>query len=341
MQHRISGKLPLLNKNGTLNEPGYATSLVSKYKKEDIKANKLRIKEWDYYLIVNDRENYALAICIDDNRYMGLANASFYNFTKKTKQESLVPLIMPMGKLNMPVDSSQGDIYFENSLCTFEVALGDKTRHLKGKYSKSKAHNVSEFDILLEQPPMDTMVIATPWKEDPKAFYYNQKINCMRASGYCIVDGEKYTFDRDFDFGTLDWGRGVWTYDNTWYWGSGNCIVDGHDFGYNIGYGFGDTTAASENMLFYDGKCHKLDRIEFEIPEDDIMKPWKIISNDGRFDMDFVPLYDNRTKISIGIISQDAHQVFGRISGNAILDAGKVIKLDKVLVFNEKVRNKY
>ena len=65
--------------------------------------------------------------------------------------------------------------------------------------------------------------------------------------------------DAATDFGTLDWGRGVWTHDNTWYWGSGNGYVNGKPFGFNIGYGFGNTSAASENALFYDGKIHKLE----------------------------------------------------------------------------------
>ena len=53
---------------------------------------------------------------------------------------------------------------------------------------------------------------------------FNQKINCMRASGYFLFDGKRYEFNPTADFGTLDWGRGVWTYDNTWYWGSGNWL---------------------------------------------------------------------------------------------------------------------
>ena len=44
--------------------------------------------------------------------------------------------------------------------------------------------------------------------------------------------------------------------------------MNGKPFGFNIGYGFGDTSAASENMLFYDGTAHKLDDVTFHIPKD-------------------------------------------------------------------------
>lgn len=188
---------------------------------------------------------------------------------------------------------------------------------------------------------MDTMVIATPWKEKKTAFYYNQKINCMRASGKATFDGKEYVFDPATDFGTLDWGRGVWTYDNTWYWGSGNMDIDGHSFGFNIGYGFGDTTAASENILFYDGKCHKLDDVTFNIPASGYTDPWTFTSSDGRFEMEFKPIIDRAAKIDVKFIITDQHQVFGRLSGKAILDDGTVIEVKDMLCFAEDVHNKY
>ena len=102
-------------------------------------------------------------------------------------------------------------------------------------------------------------------------------------------------------FAVLDWGRGVWTYDNTWYWGSASGIVGGHTFGFNIGYGFGDTSAASENMLFYDGIAHKLSQVRFNIPlkdgKEDYLSPWTFSSDDGRFEMRFVPILDRSDRI--------------------------------------------
>ena len=72
----------------------------------------------------------------------------------------------------------------------------------------------------------------------------------MRASGSALFNGKEYKLDPERNFGTLDWGRGVWTYDNTWYWSSGNGIVKGKTFGFNLGYGFGNTAAASEIIIF-------------------------------------------------------------------------------------------
>ena len=70
------------------------------------------------------------------------------------------------------------------------------------------------------------MVICTPF-EKPAHFYYNQKINCMRAEGTVRIGGEEYRFDPKDSFAVLDWGRGVWTYHNTWYWGSASGLAEG------------------------------------------------------------------------------------------------------------------
>ena len=173
------------------------------------------------------------------------------------------------------------------------------------------------------------MVICTPF-DKPGHFYYNQKINCMRAAGTVRIGGQTYTFDPADSFGVLDWGRGVWTYHNTWYWGSASGQVDGVPFGWNIGYGFGDTSAASENMLFYGGRAHKLGQVTFHIPmagkRENYLAPWRFTSDDGRFEMDFAPILDRAACTDVKLIKSDQHQVFGRFTGTALLDDGSRIE---------------
>lgn len=120
---------------------------------------------------------------------------------------------------------------------------------------------------------------------------------------------------------------------------------DGSRFGWNIGYGFGNTSAASENMLFYNGKSHKLDEVTFNIPvkngKDDYMSPWTFTSNDGRFEMNFTPILDRQAPLNVGVICMLPHQVFGKFNGKAILDDGTVIEVKDMVGFAEKVHNKW
>lgn len=338
MQHEITQNGPLLNANGTLREPGWARSLLLDYRRADVKAGKLRIKEWDYYIVTND--SFGVALTIADNSYMGLISASVLEFEKPWEQTTTVLTAFPMGKYRLPETSSAGDTLYGDKRVQMAFRVQPGERRLSCRFARFLGEDALELELTLAQPPMDSMVIATPF-DAPRAFYYNQKINCMPASGVMTLGSRRFEFAPETSFGTLDWGRGVWTYDNTWYWGNGNGIVNGKPFGFNIGYGFGNTSAASENLLLYGGVAHKLSRVQFNIPEESFLKPWTFSSEDGRFEMDFVPVIDRAARTNALIIESDQHQVFGRFTGRAVLDDGTALELKDFLGFAEKVRNRY
>lgn len=337
--HEVTKKQRLLNEKGSIEECGWSRRQLQIYDRRDIKASKFRIKEWDYYLVMN--QDYGVAFTLSDDGYIGLQSVSLLDFKKGWEHTETILNILPMGKFHMPPESSKGDVVYEDKRLKLAFRLEPDKRIIRCEFLKFYQGKPFSCHIELSQPDMDSMVIATPWKEDKKAFYYNQKINCMRAKGYAEFDGKLYEFQPQTAFGTLDWGRGVWTYDNTWFWGNGNMDIDGHSFGFNIGYGFGDNTSATENMLFYDGKAHKLEDVTFHIPKDSYRKPWKFSSSDGRFTMDFVPVLDRAARISALVIESDQHQVFGRMTGKAVLDDGTVINVKDKMCFAEKVHNRY
>lgn len=338
--HEVTKVQSLLKPDGTLREPGWSRRLYQVYDRKDIRKRKTRIKEWDYYLVLS--KDFGFAFTLSDDGYIGLQSVSLLEFGDKPWEHTETVLnAFPMGKMKMPSNTDEGSPSYSDKRLNmvFEKTAGK--RRITCSFKNFMDSKTLTCDITLEQPDMDTMVIATPWKEDKKAFYYNQKINCMRASGRCTFDGKTYEFNPETDFGTLDWGRGVWTYDNTWNWGSGNGVVNGKPFGFNIGYGFGDTSAASENIIFYDGVGHKLDDITFNIPESSYTDPWTITSSDGRFEMDFVPIIDRAAKIDAKVIVSDQHQVFGKMSGTAVLDDGTKLEIKDLVCFCERVHNKY
>lgn len=342
--HEVTAVQPLLTEKGSLREPGWSRKLYQQYDRNAIKAPKFRIKEWDYYLVVGD--DFALAFTISDDGYIGLQSVSLLELGENPWEHTETVLnAFPMGKLKMPPTSDKGDVKYHDKRLNMDFIKTEGHRHITCDFKNFFEGKDFSCDIDLEQPEMETMVIATPWKEKETAFYYNQKINTMRASGTATYNGKTYMFDPSRNFGTLDWGRGVWTYDNTWYWGSGNGVVNGKRFGFNLGYGFGDTKAASENVIFYDGKVHKFDDIKFNIPEKNGVKcytePWTFTSSDGRFEADFIPVLDRAAKIDVKVIVTDQHQVFGRMTGKAILDDGEILEFRDLLCFAEDVHNKY
>ena len=341
-QHEITKAAPLLDASGNLTEPGWARSLLPVYCRSQIRAPKTRIKEWDYYCITDG--HIGLALTIADNGYMGLDSISFLNFDERWEITKSPMRLFPMGKTHLPESSRLGASEIAASGYALAFYHEDGARQLSFHMDNFRGKDTIEGILTLTDEPVNSIVIATPFGK-PGHFYYNQKINCLRASGWIELGGEKFELTPDRFFAVLDWGRGVWTYHNTWYWSSASGELDGVPFGWNLGYGFGDTSAATENALFYNGTLHKLEHINFEIPikdgTEDFLALWRFTSSDGRFEMQFQPVLDRAACTDLKLLKSDQHQVFGKFSGTAVLDDGSVLSVRDFFGFAEKVENKW
>jgi hypothetical protein len=327
----------LLGADGRIAHPGYSKKPYLRYMRKDIRASRLRIKEWDYYMVMND--DFGAGFTVSDLGYVRMGSVSFFDFSKPFEHTRTV-LEPPDRGSEMPESSSEGNVLFKTKDVYISYEPNEEGRLVRCIFRRF--HNGSDFKayIQFKDIPDESMVIATPWA-DSDDFYYNQKINCMPASGVIEYDGQLYRLDPEKDSGVLDWGRGVWPYDSKWYWGTASGFLDGVPFGFNLGYGFGDTSAATENMIYYNGKANKLDDVEFVIPPYDMMKPWIITSSDGRIEGVFTPEMDRAADLNMGIIRSDQHQVFGSFSGTAILDDGTRLHPQNFRCAVEVVANRY
>ncbi len=340
MQKEIKERKKLLDEHNNIIEPGYCLQLLPIYNKKTDLFTRFKTKEWDYYYIGND--HYGLALTIADNGYMGLDSISFLNFDEKWQITKSPMQFMTLGSKAHPSSSTTGDLSSKGKGYELTFLNDNGSRRLKGHMNDFQGNNKISWDISLSETGKDSLVIATPFKKKGH-FYFNQKINCLQAKGQVTIGDKKYDFNNCH--GVLDWGRGIWTYNNTWYWSSLSCEVDGTAFGFNLGYGFGDTSAASENILFYNGKAHKLDQVDFGLPtkgnRDDYYADWHFTDNENRLDLTFKPILDRANKTSALIIESDQHQVFGKFYGHCRLDDKTIIQLNGQLGFAEKVKNRW
>lgn len=340
LSQRRLGAGDLLDAHGHLIERGYATNEVRRYARRAVKAHPLRIKEWDYYCVLAGR--YGIALTVADNDYLGFLGVTWFDFEKPAYVSEDVLLPFPCGGMRMPESADVGDIVQEHKNIRIAYRHVPGGREISVSAPRFAGGRGLSGEFFLAQPPMDRMVIATPFAGAPRSFYYNQKIHCLRAKGEVAIGDERFAFEPELAFGVLDWGRGAWTYDNTWYWASASGIADERLFGFNVGYGFGDTSAASENMLFVDGVAHKLADVTFHLPDGALeAAPWRFTSSDGRFELTFQPILDRASNANLGLIQSDQHQVFGRFSGRVVLDDGSALAVENLLGFAERVHNRW
>lgn len=335
----------LLGEDGCIQNPGWARSEVWKYNRENIHAPWFRKKEWDYYMFAN--EKFAVAFTISDLGYIGLLSVSFINLEEKWEHTESDLVVFPRGqKFGLQTSVDNADAHCETKRLKMEFRGGNGKRSIKCNFKNFDQQKNFTADIDIIELPMEPLYIATPWKEKKTAFYYNCKKNCLSASGMVQYGNNKYELAAGENLGVLDWGRGVWTYDNTWYWGIGSGYYKNEPYGLNLGYGFSDRSSASENVLYYKGKIHKLDEVTFEIPIDSTNKrryedEWRITSNNGRLKAVFSPIIDRNASMDFKIIKSIQHQVFGKMNGTVISDDGEEIQIRNLLCALECVRNKY
>jgi len=338
MQHRITEPGDLLSPKGSLLQQGYATQAVLTYNRHAIHAPPWRIKEWDFYQVSND--DYCLQLTIGHVSYAGEVSVKLFEFRSGKMHAFSKMLVMPFDRLKMPRSAEQGDLIYRSKGLLMEFRVFEGGRRLVCKGSDGKSPPV-DIDIALAQPDPVSVVMATPFDQNPAFFYYNQKINCMPATGAAKIGDAVYRFEPDTAFGLLDWGRGVWPFRHEWYWGNGSGWVNGKRFGFNIGYGFGNTSAATENMLFYDGTAHKISQVIFDLPGGGYMSRKRFTSDDGRFEMAFTPIYDRYTETKLLFVDNSCHQIFGKFNGKAVLDDGQVIEVKDLVAFTEHAVNRW
>jgi len=334
-QNLFTAPGPVLDEKGRP-IPGYSTKSVRTFERKAIKASPFRIKEWDFYQ-VSDKEK-CLQFTYGHTSYVGQVGIMFFDFKKGewiANFDTLIPL--PFGKLGMPEDAEKDHILkWDKDGIFMEFEVKGDVRVLRCSSPK----NNFETEITLTRENPECIVINIPFDEKPTQFYYNHKINCMRAKGKATVNGVDYVFDPADSFGLLDWGRGVWPFSNDWFWSNGTGELNGEVFGFNLGCGFGNVDAATENIVFWQGKSHKLGKVSI-VHQEDWLKPWVLKDEEGRLELTMYPDFDRTTKIKIAFIDNCCHQVFGRFKGWVVLDDGTKLDIDNIWAFAEHAVNNW
>jgi len=339
VQNEITERDFLLDSRGELRHRGFSKRPVLIYNPENVNVsriglvNRLRIKEWDYYGITTP--DFYFSATVSNVGYMGLVFAYFIDFHDRTRLMKVLPTPMGLG-CRLPRQSDTGDVHFHLVGVSMRFVRERERRVLEVKWRRFSRGADLHAELVLEQPEdLESIVVATPISKGH--FYYNQKINCMPVSGRIRCGGIDSELAGDSALATLDWGRGVWEYRTFWNWASASGFLpDGRRFGLNLGAGFGDLSAATENCVFVEGKMTKYGEVKFEYDRSETMKPWRLVSDDGKLDLTLAPFFDSGQKTNLILASTQGHQMFGRYSGRAVTQDGEAIELSGLIGWAEE-----
>jgi len=334
-QNEITEPSDVFNEDGSLIQHGWSRKPILKYNKENIGKRWTRIKEWDHFSILN--RQFGFQLTIGDIGYLTQMSYVWLDFENEKRHDKATMKFFTKSKL-LPLSSLEDSlIEFPTKKFNATIIKEKEKRILTIGDPSFQKKGIKGTITLTDDPKMDNTVVVTGYKEDPRLFYYNHKINYMPAEGSIEIGKEKYMFEPDSSFGLMDWGRGIWPYRTHWMWGSACGTVDSVPVAFNIGYGFGDLSTHTENIVFYDGKAHKIDEVTFYHENRDPTKPWIFTSNDDRFNIVLTPLITHREKLNYGLISLNSSLLHGLYSGEVILDTGEIIHIEEMLGHAEDI----
>ncbi|MCX6032530.1 MAG: DUF2804 domain-containing protein [Chloroflexi bacterium] len=339
-QHEILTPSPLLDARGRLTQAGWSRAPLLDCNLEQAAfyphslrfLQRLRIKRWDYYGVTTPDRFFSATLA--DLGYAGQAFIYTVDFaTGEYHEETLT--IPPGGGIVLPRNSTAGESRYANGKVRLAFHVTPEERQLAVEWPNFGGQSLTAAITFRVAPEHESTVVVIPIRSN--RFYYNRKINCMPATGWLQIGGQRTEIQPETCLGNLDWGRGVWEYRSFWVWASASGFLpDGRTVGLNLGFGFGDTSAATENTLILDGRVHKLGQVDFTYDARDFKRPWHMTSPDGRLDLEFVPFVERVARTNLLVIASQVHQMFGRYRGTVKTDDGEVIAIVGLIGFAEE-----
>ena len=338
---------PLLNKDGTLNAKGWARHNVFEYDRSLVKRERLiSCKEWDYYTVTDGQKQLLVSFAnVGIGGFMGLRLIDLY--TGEVHADGFQIFVggkkcLPLGRVDAPgrFTGKAGKTRFD-----FNTTETERTVF----FSMMSQGKVLECNLSMDIPDgLENITTVLPFEGDNTKYFMTTKQNCMPTGGTFRFGDFTYEFSKETAFCSLDWGKVNTPRKMVWYWGSGATHLkdekgDDHIFGFEITWAIGDESYGTETCLFYDGKVHKIGAVDVEkFPKDRFMEEWKIISEDGRFNLTMTPSFNNKSDLNLGPIARmNCNQIYGKWNGNVVLDDGTVLKIKELFAFCEYVENRW
>jgi len=323
MQQEITKPTPILGDDGHVVQAGWARDDLFIYDRSKLAVNAFRVKEWDFWEVFNSKCRVVLNIF--DIGFAGIAQFTYTDFDKKENVIDMMMTLFPKGKTGNPKSwKYTSPLVFKKGKSSMEFNRDGETILLKCTFPKKGIEGEFRLHRKLKD---DAMVNLIPFK-DPKHFVYAVKLACMPATGTLKIKNQVIEFsEQNNSWGVLDWTRAVFPHNNKWKWCIACGKVNGVPIGFNLDYGFG--TESAKNMIFYGGKGHHLNEIEYQHDVKNMNAPLKITSPDHRVNLTLTPKYIEKTGVDIGLIAMKGFSTYGFFTGELILDNGDKIKIEE------------
>ena len=344
MREEIIKDLPLLDQRGQIIKEGWARHPHWQYDSKLAKLNKVKLKEWDFYTIINQSKKYAVSAGIGR---VGLSNVVYVSYVDFNQQfinhaHKTWSYIFKRSNLGYNWGKDHGIAVSKPPLRASFISKGDIFRIIFADSSLILPDGRKGLDVNLElrKPEhMETLNIATKFYDHKKQFFLTKKANGLRCSGIIRRGLKKEIIEKNTTFAVMDRGRGNGNYHGFWYWISLSFMQGSIPLGLDLSYSEEDTSFSGENAIFVNTTIFKLDTLEVKIPKDPTKEKWSIDSGE-QLSMTFTPIVTKNSHMQSQIgYSEDTKQ-YGAFSGFIMVQQQKKFTFTNILGFTEKFLNR-
>lgn len=285
---------------------------------------KYRIKRWEYLGFCNPEIIFGIAVV--NLGYM--CNLFAYLYDRKSFCISEYNVVTPGGKAAVFEGTSlSGDIIFKSGKTAVRILNDPETIRIEG--TVKGALSVQLDFRKYEQP----LICVT--RSGLKGFNYTHKEAGIPVRGKIRHKRMSWDVQEARTFGVRDFTLGYLSRQTFWNWASGGGMdIKGNRIGFNLAQGVNET-GFTENAFWVNGRLVKTDMVDFRYDDLDLLKPWRIASNDGRVRCRFIPEGKRSANVRAGLIVSRFHQPFGRFEGT-LAEGDEIFEMQGVAGFTEE-----
>lgn len=278
-------------------------------------ADWVGFKEFQYFGVTNGR--FLCGCALAHLRYVGAAFVYVYDLeTGEMFSRSLrSPFGVGMTMADNPV-TGESRFRFLDADIRMRYEEAPRRKSMSIRIGKDFAIDATMPEAGFEPMSISTRIGYTGW-------VYTNKTACLAVEGTLELKGRRFDLAALGTLGHHDFSTGFMRRETFWNWACFSGMSGEHRLGLNLSCGVNETSF-TENCFWVDGKLIKVNLTRFEFDEQDILKEWRVWSDDGQVELRFKGLGLHREYMNAGVMASKFRQLFGHFDGELRVD-GKVI----------------
>jgi hypothetical protein len=339
-QNEVQGTVPVLDDTGAPQNFGWSRRPDFSYDSALAWAPRRRFSESDRYIVFNP--THTVIFEVRDDGYLGYMGISVVSVKDKKRSTQGFQSFLPLGAYEMPLESVSGAVRYRRKKIILDfVSMEGGVKIIKADIPHFGRSRRMRGELVLTEPPLaESLACNLPWEKDRNAFRYSLCSPWYTVEGVIQFGNAEIVFAKDSAWGILDWNRSIRPRADLRYWASACGLSGGRLVGFTVGHGLIDSSAASENAFFVDGRIHKLDEVSHS-SSSGWLSPWRFTDSEKRLDMVFSPLQARTDRRQMLFYSMSRRQVYGSFSGKVILDDGAEMNFHHITGFAERCKTRF